>query len=126
MQGRNIGIVVAIIVVAVLVILFFGLLGGGMMGYGFFGPGGMMGPGRFGYGGLGFSPFWWILMAFFWLLIIGGIIVLVIWLLQPRRPLGTTPGPTGGRALDILKERYAKGEITKEEYDQMRQDLEGK
>lgn len=26
---------------------------------------------------------------------------------------------------DILKERYARGEISREEYDQMQQDLEG-
>ncbi len=30
---------------------------------------------------------------------------------------------SSGRALDVLKERYARGEITKEQYDQMRRDL---
>ncbi|MBI3079925.1 MAG: SHOCT domain-containing protein, partial [candidate division NC10 bacterium] len=30
----------------------------------------------------------------------------------------------GGRALDILKERYAKGELTREQFEAMRRDLE--
>jgi putative membrane protein len=31
---------------------------------------------------------------------------------------------TGASALDILKQRYARGEITSEQYQQMRRDLE--
>ncbi len=31
---------------------------------------------------------------------------------------------SGESAMDILKRRYAQGEITKEEYEQMRRDLE--
>jgi putative membrane protein len=34
------------------------------------------------------------------------------------------PGKTGETPLEILKARYARGEISREEYEKMRQDLE--
>ena len=37
----------------------------------------------------------------------------------------TWPAQTSQTPLEILKVRYARGEITREVYDQMRQDLEG-
>ena len=33
-------------------------------------------------------------------------------------------GPPSRRPLDIVKERYARGEITREQYEQMRKDFE--
>ena len=111
MQGRDIAIVVGILV---LVILLLGLLGGGMM----------MGPGMMGWGGFGFFPWWGILMLLFWALVIGGGALLLVWLFRQGRPPEAPPGPHGPQALDILRERYARGEITREQYQQMRRDLE--
>ena len=37
----------------------------------------------------------------------------------------TWPVQTSQTPVDILKARYVSGEITREEYDQMRRDLEG-
>jgi putative membrane protein len=51
-------------------------------------------------------------MVLWWVLIVLGIAVLAKWLLSSSRP-----GADGG-ALAILMERYARGEIEKEEYEQ--------
>jgi len=65
---------------------------------------------------------WW---AFGWLisilvlaLIILAIVALARWLFAGGEGFGQR------RPLDILKERYARGEISREQYEQMRRDLE--
>ncbi len=67
------------------------------------GPWGMMG----GCGGI-----------FMWILSIAVIILLIFLIIRWARPAGTGEGP-----LDILKRRYAKGEITKDEFEQKKKDL---
>ena len=56
------------------------------------------------------------------LVIVGGIAYALGW-----RPQFNQSGPaqTKQTPLELLKERYARGEISHEEYDQMRLDLEG-
>jgi putative membrane protein len=56
------------------------------------------------------------------LVIVGAIAYAVGWRPQFTQ---TGPAPTSQTPLEILKARYARGEITREEYDQMRRDLEG-
>lgn len=69
-------------------------------------------------GGMGLFGFGGIFMVLVWVLIIAGIVVLVRSLMQTRQ------GGMGDRsALDILKERYAKGEINKEEFEHKKKDL---
>ncbi len=61
-----------------------------------------------------------ILMLVFWALIIFGIVIFVRWIINQTKLNNTVTGKT---PLDILKERYAKGEITKEEFEKIKKDL---
>lgn len=81
-------------------------------GAGYGGPGdgwGHMMP--YGYGGM----FMWILF----LIVIGVVLYVVIRGAQSS----STGGASGETPLDILKKRYAKGEITKDQFEQMKKDL---
>ena len=74
-----------------------------MFGYGYGGPGG------------------WLRMLG-GLVVMVGIVLLVVWALSGRWRIGgdeTRPTP-----LEILRERYARGEITQEQFEQSRQLLE--
>ncbi|MCG6971875.1 MAG: SHOCT domain-containing protein [Desulfobacterales bacterium] len=89
---------------------------GGYGGYGGWGMGsGMMG--GYGMGWLGS-----ILMIVFWILILVGLVFLIKWLIQSTGRDKTT-GSGGNRSLEILKERYARGEIDKEEFETKKKDL---
>ena len=74
-----------------------------------------------GYGGYGMGWFGGIFMIVVWGLAIAGIVLLVRWL-----AVSTKRHETGGAAdspLEILKKRYARGEINKEEFETMKKDL---
>jgi len=72
--------------------------------------------------GMGFGLFGFLLMIVFWV----AIIALGVWLVSNLFPkAGSTAGSQAGEsALEILKRRYARGELTREEYEAMRHDLE--
>lgn len=61
------------------------------------------------------------------LLLIVGVILFIAWVVQNERvaPMETRPTSMapGETPLDVLKMRYAKGEITKEQFDAMKRDL---
>ena len=91
---------------------------GGYGGYGGWG----MGPGMMG--GYGMGWFGGILMIVFWILIIVGLVFLIKWLIQSTGR-DKTSERGGNRPLEILKERYARGEIDKAEFDSKKKDLSG-
>lgn len=92
-----------------------GMMGGGPSPFGGFNNNATNNMMNFGYfGGLSvISMFLW------WILIIAGIVALVMW--AGRRSKGDNSHRS---ASAILKGRYARGEITKEQFEQMKKDLE--
>ena len=79
----------------------------------------MMGNYWDGIGGFGMG-FGWLFMIVFWVLLIGGLVALAKWLIRKD----STAAPAGrSRALEILQQRYASGEIGRDEYEQKKRDL---
>ena len=111
--------------IVIAVVIGLGLLAGGFLlsrtGWGLYGYGPGMMDGNFGFGMM--NGFGGIFMLLFWVVIIG----LGVWLISSlvsrtnSQPPSSLP-PTES-ALDILKKRYARGEITKEQFDEIRRDL---
>lgn len=65
----------------------------------------------FGFGGGIFMILWWVV-------ILVAVVLVARWLLSL-----STRGRADSSALDILSERYARGEITSEEYERMRREI---
>ncbi|MGI3213334.1 SHOCT domain-containing protein [Roseovarius tibetensis] len=65
---------------------------------------------------------WWMpFPGILWLLFLGVVIAGIVLLIRSR---GETSPPGGGRsAMDVLDERYARGEIDREDYLQRKDDL---
>jgi putative membrane protein len=79
-----------------------------------------MGPGMMGSWGMGW--FGGIFMIVFWILILVGLVFVIRWLIQATGKKGNG-AQRGSRAMEILKERYARGEIDKTQFEALKQDL---
>jgi putative membrane protein len=85
----------------------------------------------FGFDGFGILAIVWLLVVVaFWGLIIVGLVFGVRWLIRADRN-SRLPGGSGGATprpddpLEILRQRYARGEIDDDEYERRRKTLSG-
>src|SRR5207245_9673285 len=77
--------------------------------------------------GRGMHPMWWmwgaggivmmLFMRLFWGMLIGGLVVGIRWLVTQGRASGTDS------AMQILRERYARGDISREQFEAKRRHL---
>lgn len=75
--------------------------------------------------GWGMHPMWWgawgfgmmLMMLLFWVLVIVGVVVGIRWLVGQGKELRSDS------ALEVLRQRYARGEINKEEFEAKKKDL---
>jgi len=65
---------------------------------------------------------WWMAFGGVWMVILwGGLIALIVWgITRLTRRNGSS---SKHNPLNVAKERYAKGEISREEFEQIRKDL---
>ena len=65
---------------------------------------------------------WWMMFGGLWMVVLwGGLIALIVWgIKKVSERGGSTPKHS---PLDMAKERYAKGEISREEFEQIKKDL---
>jgi putative membrane protein len=59
----------------------------------------------------------------FWLVIVAGIVLLVVWAVRTASGRGTGSVPHGPDAIEIVRRRYASGEISREQFEQLKNDL---
>lgn len=76
--------------------------------------------------GMGWHWWGWVGMALFWLVLSLFVLAAIKYLSSRHAPPGGSPKDGGKTALDYLDEAYAKGQISREEFLQKREDLKRK
>jgi putative membrane protein len=76
---------------------------------------------------MGGGLFVWLIFLILLVLVIGGAAAAVVWFARQGFGGATVdqrPAPqTGGDALEILRQRYARGEISQQEFQRMREEI---
>jgi putative membrane protein len=75
-----------------------------------------------GFDGYGMNPGMWILGSLVMVLFWGGLILLVVWAIRTSAAKREVSSDSG---LEVLRRRFAAGEITQDEFDKMRRVLQG-
>jgi putative membrane protein len=103
------GIILGVVIIAALIL---GTVSGWQ-----YGGWGMMGPGMMG----GFGWMW--LMPVLWIVVLGLIIWVVVASVRSSSESRDSDSSKTASALEVLKRRYARGEIDKLEYEEKKKDL---
>lgn len=74
-----------------------------------------------GFGGIGLEPF----SMLIWALVLILIVAAVIWFVRQGHRPSELARPRRSSAVDVLEERYARGEIEREDYLQKKKDILG-
>lgn len=72
------------------------------------------------HGMYGSGMAWMTFCVLFGIILLAGIVLLLVWAVKAG---GKGRNRTDEVALDILKKRYARGEITREEFERMKQEI---
>jgi len=78
--------------------------------------------GMFGFDGMGMWGIGGSIMLIIWIIIIIAVIAVILALVKGQAGQGQN-SKTESNALNILKERYAKGDINKKEFEEKKKDL---
>jgi len=113
-KNVKLALIIGGIILGVVIIL--PLVSGAISGWQY-GDWGMMGPGMMG----GFGWMW--LMPVFWMVILGLIIWAIVASVRSSSESKGSDSSKADSALELLKKRYALGEIDKQEYEEKKKDL---
>jgi putative membrane protein len=73
-----------------------------------------------------YGPGFMLIGMIFWILVIIGVVLLIVWLVNQNKTntVSRAQNQNSDSAMEILKQRYAKGEITDDEFEDMKRKLE--